>query len=74
MIWPPTKDFTDFILSLSTENPELSFDSENAESVSGADEECRYAGHCLLWAKTSALGIGKIPLKAHVNVGKIFTP
>ena len=71
MIWPPTKEFTDFILSLSTENPELSFDTENAETVSGADEEIRYAGHCLIWAKTSALGIGKVPLKALVNVGSL---
>ena len=71
MVWPPTKDFTDFIASL-VENSELCFDPKITETVSGADEESRYAGHCLLWAKTSALGIGEIKLKALVNVGNFF--
>ena len=71
MVWPPTKDFTDFIASL-VENSELCFDPKITDTVSGADEESRYAGHCLLWARTSALGIGEIQLKALVNVGNIF--
>jgi len=67
MVWPPTKDFTDFIASL-VENSELCFDPKITDTVSGADEESRYAGHCLLWARTSALGIGEIKLKALVNM------
>ena len=71
MVWPPTNDFTDFIASL-VENSELCFDPNLTATVSGADEESRYAGHCLLWAKTSALGIGEIKLKTLVNVGNFF--
>ena len=71
MVWPPTKEFTDFIASL-VENSELCFDSKITGTVSGADKESRNAGHCLLWARTSAIGIGEIKLKALVNVGNFF--
>ena len=68
MTWEPSKDFKDFIQSL-TEKAELSYDVKVAETVSGFDKDARYAGHCILWAKTNALGINKIPLKVLVNVG-----
>jgi len=72
MVWPPTKDFCDFIASMQMENAEVSYDSTTADTVSAADEKSRYAGHCLLWAQTSAVGIGDIPLKALINVSIVI--
>ena len=70
MPWTPEPDFDNFLKSM---NPEavFSYDPESITELSGQDSNSRYAGHCLIWAKTNKVFECRkkdIPLIAFINV------
>ena len=68
--WPPPPDFDEFLKSINPE-AEFSFDPKAVQEQSGEDKTARYAGHCLIWAKTSKVmeyRRGDVPIVALVNV------